>query len=48
MLIIGMHQDFEDAEHTGPEKTKEWKLIGIVCNVIGFALLVTSVALMIE
>ena len=48
MLIIGMHQDFEDEEHTGPERDREWKLIGVLCNVIGFALLVASVALMVD
>jgi hypothetical protein len=48
MLIVGMHQDYEDVNHTGPERSRELKLIGIVSNVIGFGLLVASVALMAE
>lgn len=48
MLIIGMHQDYEDEEHTGDAVSKELKMIGLVCNIIGFALLVASVAWMVD
>jgi hypothetical protein len=48
MLIIGMHQDYEDENHTGPDRSRELKLIGIVSNVIGFGLLVAAVALMVD
>ena len=48
MLIVGMHQDYEDETHTGPERSRELKLIGFVSNVIGFGLLVASVALMVD
>jgi len=46
MLIVGMHQDYEDENHTGPDRNRELKIIGVVSNVIGFGLLVASVALM--
>jgi len=48
MFIVGMHQDYEDENHTGKDRSRELKLIGCVSNAIGFALLVASVALMID
>lgn len=46
MLIVSMSQDYENEDHEGAERNRELKLVGIVSNAIGVALLVASVALM--
>jgi hypothetical protein len=46
MFIVNLSLDYEDENHTGPDKSRELKMIGCVSNVIGIAVLVWAVFLM--
>jgi hypothetical protein len=44
MFVLSFHQDYEDEKHMDIARKKELKMLGGVCNAIGFAVLLMGVA----
>jgi hypothetical protein len=44
MLVLSFHQDYEDERNADAARKKELKILGGVCNAVGFAVLLMGVA----